>query len=109
MAQTTKEREHGSSQEDGDMVEIWVNIHKTDITVPIMVKSGATVSDVLEAIQAYYTSLGGTFNPNGSQVMLNDNQYVIDREGNIKGDLAYTIHAAATFTLTRNVTGGLGR
>ncbi len=108
MAQATREREQAQTPQvsDEDMVEVWVNIHKTDITVPILVKRGSTVREVLEAIQAYYASLGETLDLAGSQVLLNDNAYVIDAKGNITGDLNYTIHENATLTLTRRITGG---
>ncbi len=108
MSQTTREREHTSSGEgEEDLVEVWVNIHQTDIPVPIMVKRGATVIDIISAIEAYYVSIGGVFNYRGSQILINDVQFVIDKEGTIEGNLAYAIYASATFTLTRQVTGGI--
>lgn len=108
MAQTTREREQRQmrGESDENMIEVWVNIHKTDITTPILVKRGSTVEEVLEAIQAYYASLGETLDLAGSQVLLNDNTYIIDAKGEITGDLNYTIHENATLTLTRRITGG---
>ena len=108
MSQTTREHEHTASGEgEEDLIEVWVNVHQTDISVPIMVKRGATVTDIISAIEAYYVSLGRVFHYQGSQILINDVQFVIDKQGNIEGNLAYAIYAAATFTLTRQVTGGI--
>ena len=111
MAQAARERETTQAPQVSaeDMVEVWVNIHGTDITVPILVKRNATLPEILEAIQAYYVSLGGTFESAGSQVLLNDHTYVIDAKGEITGDFTYTIHENSTLTLTRRITGGCGR
>jgi len=108
MAQKHREHEQGqeSQGEETDMIEVWVNIHKTDITVPIMVKRNANLPDVIEAIQKYYASLGETLDVSGSQILLNDNAYTVDAQGKITGDLTYTIHQSATLTLTRRITGG---
>ncbi|TSC61196.1 MAG: hypothetical protein G01um101448_1104 [Parcubacteria group bacterium Gr01-1014_48] len=111
MEQRTREREETRTSEttDEDMVEVWVTIHPTEIPTPILVKRYATFPEIVAAIQAYFAELGEEFSIVGSQILLNDTMYIINANGEIKGDLTYAISENATLTLTREVSGGMSR